>query len=156
MNNYLKIIIFILIGIAQLTLMPILGIRGIYPNIVLIGVVMLSLTDSEDDALLLAIIGGVVLDLSGPLPFGTNTLILTGIVLGLRFLITKYIPGTNLVITTFILFSTSLIFASLINVMSGHWPSILIIFEAFYCLLIGWIMYWQQRKTQNLTLTIKM
>lgn len=155
MNNYIKILIFVILGISQLTLIPILGIKGIYPNIVLIGAVMLVMMDMEDDALLLAIIGGIILDLSGPLYFGLNVIIIIGIILSFRYIINKFIPVMNVITIAIGVLIATMVNAAVVNLFIGQWPSITIVLEGLYGLLIGYIIYWQLHKMQNQSFATK-
>lgn len=155
MNNYIKILIFMLLGISQLTLIPIFGIKGIYPNIVLIGAVMLVMMDLDDDALLLAIIGGIILDLSGSLYFGLNAIVIIGIILSFRYIINKFIPVMNIITIALGIFIATMVNATIVNLFIGQWPSITIVLEGLYGLLMGYIIYWQLHKMQNQSFTTK-
>ena len=155
MNNYIKIVLFILVGILQLTFIPFFSVGGMYPNIVLIGVIILTLIDYEDDALMLAVFGGLVLDLSGPLFFGLNALLLIGLVLIYRYFINKIISSMNIMVITLSLLAGVVFYSTLINLFLGRWPSILLLYEAIYSLIIGLLLYWQFHKVNSQALTTK-
>jgi len=136
-----KILIIIFGVILQLVLIPILNIKGIYPNIILISVVVLTLMDFTTDAFLVACFGGICLDMAGVLPFGLNTLFLIGLIFLIQYLITKYFPQINVLIIIIVTFLSSLLFylfSSLILKIPLNW---LIFLEGIYAILLSLIFF---------------
>lgn len=136
----LKIFFIILIAALQVTLMPHLAIFDVWPNIVLILAILLVFLDFIPDSYLLAGIGGLVLDLSGPLRMGTNIIILIALISALRFINTKYFPESNALIIFISIITSSLLY-SLIELLLLHQGlNFNIFFEAFYAGLLAEII----------------
>lgn len=74
--------LLVVIGLATLlefTLLPIAGIASATPSLMAIGVASLFLLGSLERAAVVALIGGTLLDLLSPPPFGRHVLILVGL-----------------------------------------------------------------------------
>lgn len=69
----------------QSTIIPVLALDGIRPDLVLVAVVSAALTDGRETGVLCGIFGGVLQDLLSAGPFGVNTLtkMLVGLVVGI-------------------------------------------------------------------------
>lgn len=150
MNKFFKILIFVLLGILQLTLMPIFSIKGIIPNLVLIISIILLLTDFEEDAFYLAAFGGIVLDLAGPFFFGFHAIIFIGFIFLIRFLLQKIVTELTVLLIVIGVFSFSLIFSVLENLFLSRLPGINIFIYGFYSTVIGLLVFmllhrWRKR-----------
>ena len=141
MNKFLKILIFILLGILQLTLMPLFSIKGIIPNIILIGSIVLLIADFEEDAFYLAAFGGLILDLAGPFFFGFNTIFLLGFIFLIRFLLQKIVAELNMLLIMIGIFIFSLLFSVLENLFLSRWPGTNILISGLYSATIGLIFF---------------
>ena len=141
MNKFFKIFIFILIGVLQLTLMPIFSIKGMIPNLILIGSIVLLLSDFEEDAFYLAAFGGLVLDLAGPFFFGFHTIIFIGFIFLIRFLLQKIVTESNTLLVLVGVFIFSLFYSVLENFFLGRLPGLNIFICSFYSIAIGLIAF---------------
>lgn len=141
MNKFFKIFIFILLGVLQLTLMPIFSIRGIIPNLVLIGSIILLLADFEEDAFYLAAFGGLVLDLAGPFFFGFHTIFFIGFIFIIRFLLQKIVTELSVLLVLIGVFIFSLLFSVLENFFLGRLPGLNIFICGFYSTAIGLVSF---------------
>ena len=141
MNKIFKIFIFILLGILQLTLMPIFSIKGMIPNLILIGSVILILADFEEDAFYLAALGGLVLDLAGPFFFGFHTIFFIGFIFLIRFLLQKIVTELSTLLVLVGVFIFSLLFSVLENFFLGRLPGLNIFMYSFYSTIIGLLIF---------------
>jgi len=140
-KNILKIGGIILLAILEITLMPNLGLKGLWPNLILVAALALILLDFGYEALLVASLGGLVLDFASPLFFGFNMLIIISFVLITKFLLTKYLAEPNiLIVGIFIGFAS--IFNDVISMLVVRnfifWP---ILLNACYSGLAGILFY---------------
>lgn len=140
MNKIYKILIFIMLGILQLTLMPFLAIKDVEPNLILIGSIILILTDYEEDAFYLAAFGGLILDLAGPFFFGFNTIFLVGFIFLIRLLLQKNVAEINILLVMIGIFIFSSLFSVLQNIFLGHWPGMDIFLNGLYSAFIGFLV----------------
>lgn len=141
MNKFIKIFIYILVGILQLTLMPIFQIQGMIPNIVLIGTLILAIIDFEEDSLYLAVVGGLVLDLTSPYFFGFYTIFFIALVISIKYLLLKILPGINLPLIIFVTFIVTILFGLLENLFLMRWPNLNILTYATYSTILGAIIF---------------
>lgn len=140
-KNLLKILIIISIGITQVTLMPNLSILGIWPNLLLILVIMLVFFNADQEALLSASLGGLILDLSSPIFFGFFTVFLVANFLVIRFVTNRFLDEPNLAVALLVLFLNLLICDSFISLLNRQFNFGLIIINSFYGIAIGVIFY---------------
>lgn len=155
MNRIFKILICVAIAILQIVLMPILSVNDVFPNIVLIGAVVLAFSDFEEDAFLLASFGGLILDLASNLPFGLNTIILVGLVALIRYILLKILPEINFFIIMLGVLIFSVLFAIIINLLLGRWSGRMYLTDGLYSTFLGLIFYWQFHYYQNKSQAIK-
>jgi len=139
---FLKIFFIILAALFQFVLMPILNIKGFFPNLILIGAVVLMLLDFETDAFWLAGLGGLLLDLGGPIIFGFNTIFGLLIVFLMRFLVRRFFPQINFWLTLIIIFLISALYAFLSILILKEQLSTSIFIVAFYGGILGIIFYY--------------
>ncbi len=76
MNAYLIWFILVVLALFQSTVMPRITIMGIHPDLILMVVISWSLLRGAEEGMLLAVIGGVPLDLISEATFGIHTLAL--------------------------------------------------------------------------------
>jgi rod shape-determining protein MreD len=99
-------LLILLIVIMQITMMPQTN-PIIYPNIPLVFIVILSMMRFETTALWWSLLGGSLLDLFSPYPFGFYTFFFITIWLLIHFIINRFIDEPNLwqqTIVTFLIF----------------------------------------------------
>lgn len=135
-TKYTKILLPIVLAILQVTLMPLLGIKGVYPNLLVIGVTFVVLFGEENDAFWFAVISGLILDLLSPLPFGLNTLLLVLLALIFGFL-KKSLPELNLLLVVTLIFVNTFIVSSILNLVTQHFSIYLLLFESIYAAVLG-------------------
>ena len=133
----LKIFFIVLIALLQFVLMPILNIKGAIPNLILIGSLVLILSDFETDAFYLAGLGGIILDLGSPTFFGFNTFLLILLVFLARFLSKKYLPETNYLNIFLIVFLGSLIFGFVSTLILKEQITIVLLIGGIYAAILG-------------------
>lgn len=156
MNKYLKILIYLIIGILQLTLMPILQINGMIPNLILMGIVTLAIVDMYDDAFYLAMVGGLVLDLAGPIFFGFHTIVFVGFVLIIKYLLQKVFPEINIPLIFVITFLFAALFSFLENLFLNRWPSYDLITYSTYSAFLSVIFFLILQKMHGRNQVVKL
>ena len=92
----LKILAIVFLFIFQIAFFNKLTIWGSLPNIILILSLAFLLRNRFSDSLLIAVVGGLLLDLVSPLRFGVYILLFLSILFLLRFLILRMLPTPNL------------------------------------------------------------
>lgn len=138
---FLKIFFIILIALMQFVFMPIISIKGVTPSLVLIGALVLILLDFETDAFYLAGLGGLILDFGSPTPFGFNAFIFILLIFLVRLLNKKYLPQTNYITITIIVFLGTLIFGIISTLILKEQITILLLIEGIYAVVLGLIFF---------------
>jgi len=156
MNKIYKILICLGVAIIQLTLMPIFKINGVFPNLILIGVIVLAINDFEENAFLLAGFGGLVLDMGSSLPFGFNTALFLAATFCIRLLVVKYLPEINFMIVAAVVFVFSCFFGLIFNLISGQLTIVAILINSIYSVVLGLIFFWQLHRVQKINQSIQM
>jgi cell shape-determining protein MreD len=136
-----KIAAIFLAVILQVTLMPLLSIKGMWPNLILITALILVLSGLKNDALLVAAIGGLLWGFFSPLRFGLDAIIFIGLVLLLAEISKKYLPAINLAIVSGIIFSGSLFYGLLMSLFLKRWVSWELLIDSVYATLLGLIFF---------------
>ena len=137
----LKIFFIILIALMQFVFMPILSIKGAIPNLILIGSLIFIILDFEMDAFYLAGLGGLILDLGSPTPFGFNICMLILLTFLVRYLTKKYIPQTNYATVAILIFLATIIFALASVLILKEQITVLLLIEGIYAAGIGLILF---------------
>jgi len=75
-KSVVLVIVVILSALLEISILPILGIAGASASLVAIGVASLFLLGTLESAAVVAILGGTLLDLLFPSPFGRQTITL--------------------------------------------------------------------------------
>lgn len=121
--------------------MPIFNIQGVFPNIILIGLVILVLFDFQEDSLILAGVGGLMYDFYSPMIFGLNTFYFFSIIFLINFLAKRFFPSINIVVVMLIVFLTNLIYGLFIGLIENSFFGWNLIIESFYAVFIAVIFY---------------
>ncbi len=137
----LKIFLIILAVIIQVVLMPILSIKGIWPNLILVSLVVLLMLDFQRDALLVAGIGGIISDLAGPFFFGFYTFTFIGFFFLIIFLSKRFFSEVNLFLITLITFLSSTLLGVLSCFALGRLPNFGVLIEGIYGAFLGLIFF---------------
>lgn len=152
-KNIIKILAIVIVALLQITLMPYLAINGIWPNLVLIAAILLLLFGYQKDAFYMAGIGGIILDLTGILPMGLNTIFLISLVFLIKIIDQKYFPDVNALIVFITVFISSIISSLLIYLFLGQLPELIIFIDSLYGVFIAEIIYFlNYSKTDKMTL----
>lgn len=94
-RQFFKIFLAIVLALLQITLLPALAVVGVWPNLVLILALILIFWHFEPEGFLVGGLGGLMLDLAGPLSFGLHTLFILGLLFLNRFFIRRYLTELN-------------------------------------------------------------
>ncbi|MCL4396297.1 MAG: rod shape-determining protein MreD [Chloroflexi bacterium] len=79
MTLWLLVPAFAIVSIIQTAVLPMVSIAGLRPDLALLIVVAWGLLSNPGEAAVWGFVGGLFLDLASGLPFGTQTLALTGV-----------------------------------------------------------------------------
>ncbi len=140
-QNILKIFGIAVIAILQLTLLPHLGFNSAWPNLILIVALSLMILDLEIESFLVASVGGLVLDLAGPLFFGIHSVILLAFVLITKLLLKKFLTEPNIIVTGLLLGLASLLNDLIIILIAKNFIWIPILANGFYSAITGVLLY---------------
>lgn len=121
--------------------MPIFDIRGVFPNILLVGLVILTLLDFQEDSLILAGVGGLIYDFYSPMIFGLNTFYFFIIIFLINFLAKRFFPSINIFVVILIVFLINLIYGLLIGLIENSFFGWNLIIESVYAVFIAIIFY---------------
>lgn len=141
-NLIIKILLIVLLAIFQVTIMPLLSVKGVYPNIVFIFIVILALLNFDDDALLVAGIGGLLLDISGTRFFGTYTIFFLLLIFAIKYINRKIFSETSLFSILIFFLSSYLIFNLYLHLIIYRLPGVNLVYELFYGLILTYLIYW--------------
>jgi len=123
-KNVLKGIGIIIIAILQLAVLTKISILGAVPNLILIIAIALMLRNRPHEAFLIALLGGMILDIGSPLKFGVLTIIYLIILVLIYLLINKVSLIPNYFFTLLVFIGSFLIFNFLVSLFysgSLHW-----------------------------------
>lgn len=103
MKTYLiKIFGILILAILQLTLLSKFSIFNSIPSLIFILSIALMLRGFIKDSILVAILGGLMVDLASPLRFGVYTLLLISVLFFTNFVIIRSMPVPNLILIYFL------------------------------------------------------
>lgn len=147
-----KICLFVFLAIFQITIMPHLAIYYAWPNLVLIISVLLLLFDDVWSAFYLAAIGGIVLDLTGNLPMGANTIFLICFIYLLKYVISKYFSETNFFTIFLLTFISSVVFDLYSFLLLYRPPSATIFIDSLYGSILASVIFafYNQKSRQSI------
>lgn len=103
-KNLIKVLGILLLIILQFTFFSKLSVLTFVPNLVFVISIVLLLRGFLSDSLLVAVLGGLFLDLTSSFRFGFYTFVIILILLFLNFIILKNIPTLNLFLIFLIIF----------------------------------------------------
>lgn len=140
-KNILKISAIIILAILQITLLPCFGIKNAWPNLILLMALVLMFLEFDLESLLVASVGGLILDLASPLIFGFHAVIFVAFVLFTKLWLSRFLTEPNAFIISLFL-GLAAIFNDLIVILIARnflWVSLMI--NGFYSGLIGFLLY---------------
>lgn len=140
-KNIIKALIIISIGLIQILLMPYLAVYGVWPNLVLILAIMLLFFNADAEAFFSASLGGLILDLASPLPFGLITFIAFSLLLLIKILIIKFFNDLNIFIFVLVMAGALIIFDLIFMVIGRNFSLFLLIINISYGLILSLIFY---------------
>lgn len=142
-----KILAIIILVIFQISFFSKFIILGVIPDIVLIVAICFVLKGNFPDGLLIAGIGGLLLDVGSSMYFGFYTIIFLSIILMINFLIRRVAESPNLLFLFVIFWASFLFFNFLLAIFIKHWPTPPILWQSAMNGLWGLVGYWLLGKT---------
>jgi len=141
-----KILLIFIIALFQIILMPLIEINGVWPNIVLLTAIALIFLGKKDDVFWLALLGGFILDLSNPLKFSFNIVILPVILLLINYVFERFLSESNIFIIGLVSGFSGLIYGLFFLVISGNWFYNGLVADFFYSAFAGIAAYVLMKK----------
>jgi len=140
--KYVKLIgILLIAAILQISIMPNFGIKLAYPNLILIGLIILAINNRRDESLVWLLIGGLILDFYSPLRFGAITLSLLIIFVIVYLIFTKFISETIFPFVILAFFISSIIY-DLVPFFTINKNMMLLFYNALYNTIVGVSLYY--------------
>jgi len=121
LKSILKIIIIFFLTILQLSIFSKFATLGAFPNIIFILAIVLALKNRREDSFLVAVVGGLVLDLASPLRFGVYTFAILDVLLLINFVVLKYLPSPGWLFTFLIMTGSFLAIDLFISLFTLTW-----------------------------------
>lgn len=141
LKSFIKILAIVSIALIQVLLMPYFAIYDVWPNLLLILAIILLFFDADPEALLVASLGGLILDFASPLTFGFFTIFLLVITLLVKLLMSKFFNEPNIIVMVFILAGALFVFDGVMALMAHNFSIFTIMISVTYGLLISLIFY---------------
>lgn len=150
MFGWLKIIVLFAICVfVQIYIVPNFEIYRSFPNLILIGLVMLCLFFRFSYALAWSAAGGIVLDLYSPMYFGVYTISFLVIFVMLYFVINKFFTEPIFIFIMLAFFAGSLIMDLFPFIITGYKVYLYLLnagINAFFGTIIYYLFYGRLRK----------
>jgi hypothetical protein len=146
LKTILKITGILLLVIIQLSLFDKFSFFGSVPNFIIIFAISLTLKGKWQDAILLGLIGGLLLDLASPLKFGIYMLLILLAITLINFLILRSLPTPKLLMSFFIMTGSFLMINLLISLLTFTWLGWTALIDAVINGLWGVVAYWALNK----------
>ena len=137
----LKILLILILAVGQVALMTKFSIFGAIPNLVLVFAIALVIKNRFRDGLLVAFLGGLILDLSSSLWFGFYLFFMLVIIVAINFLLLRTIPAPNNLIVFFIYFASFLFLNLMIFLFARLWPTWFVLVDGLINSLWAIIIY---------------
>jgi len=154
-RSLIIIAITILAAIVQVTVAGDFGIKGIWPNLILILAVQLAFFGQEKEAYLAAALGGIILDLASPWFFGINLIILLLIVSLVRLLVYKLINEPTVSISIIVAAASNVLFDLITLVLVHKFSLQLIAINLIYSSFVAICFYQFLKHLLKNQLTVK-
>lgn len=155
---FLTFLFIFLVCVMQVTIIPNLNFWGVFGNLVLLIVIVLTLFNFYHQAFIWVLVGGILLDIFSNFSLGNFTISLLIIFLALFFIRQKVLGEPTLFIISFFGFASSIIFDLAFLFLSyfrdthyfttSFFPLILYnaIFNGFLIIFIYYIFIWLKEK----------
>ena len=141
MKYFKTILLIVILFFIQIAIVPNISIKGAFPNILLVAMIILILNFDFADALVWAVAGGVLLDLYSPIYFGVYTLSFLVIFAINYFILNKFISNPIFPIVFFSFFIGYLLVELVpFLILTRSWPIYLL--SATYTAILGTICYY--------------
>jgi rod shape-determining protein MreD len=141
-KKILKVIAIFILVVIQITLMPYLGAFGYWPNLVLILALIFIINNSDENAFLVASLGGLFLDFASPLFFGFFTICLICFCLATKYLINKFLTEISPVTTSLIVALVSTLFNLVLASINHQINFFGLAINFFYSMVISYIIFY--------------
>lgn len=130
-----------MVVIFQVSVMPNLAIQLAFPNLILIGLLILLFTNNLREGLWWAVFGGLFFDIFSPLHFGIYTLVFLFIYVLIYFSSTYLISDFSFIIIVLGFIVGSLLIDLIPFIIIGRdW--LILLFDAIYNTILGIIIYY--------------
>lgn len=137
-KNSLKILAILFLLVLNLSFFAKFSLYSFAPNLIIGASIVLLLRGFLKDGMLVAAVGGLLLDLVSPFYFGIYTLSLIVIFLFLHFIVLKNIPTLNPIFIFLIFFGLFLFIDFILSFAVRHFPNWQIFIDV--SLNSGWAM----------------
>lgn len=141
-KNIFKILGILLLVILQLSLFSKFSIFSFGPNLIFILSIVLILRGFLQDSLLVAVLGGFLLDMASPFRFGFYTFLLIVILLFLNFVVLKNLPALNPLLLILIFVGIFIFIDLVICLLTRSLPSWQIFLDVAINCLWGLVIYY--------------
>ena len=136
-KNILKILGIIVIAIVQLAIISKLSIFAVSPNLIMIIAIGLMLRGRSYEAFLIALLGGIILDLGSSLSFGLLTFVYLIVLFLIYLLINKTSLIANNLFSLILFFSSFLVINCLISLIYSRSLNLGIVYDSLINALWG-------------------
>ena len=142
----LKILAVFCLVIFQIAVMTKLMIWGTIPNLIILLAIAMVFRGRFQDGILLAGIGGLLLDLASPIRFGAYTMLFLAAIGVINFYVLKIFPTPSLMVS-FLIFAASILLIDVaFFLLLGNIPYWQLIPQAIFGGLWGIVIYWLVEK----------
>ncbi len=115
--TYWRIFIILIIGIIQIGIMPYLSFEHVIPNLIFIILITNILLGQDQTALWWLVLGGLILELFSPLPFGLYLLPYLIIYIIIRYLLRIYLLEPPPLLAMVVFFAASLLYNMVVMII---------------------------------------
>lgn len=129
-----------MIAIVQLAIIAKLSIFGVVPNLIMIIAIGLMLRGRSYEAFLIALLGGMILDLGSPLSFGLLTLVYLAVLFLVYLLINKTSLIPNNLFSLIVFSSSFLAINTIISFVYSRSLSLGILYDSLINALWGFLV----------------
>lgn len=141
MKFFKHFVLIIVVVVLQISVVPNLAIAGTYPNLILIGMLVLFFSSQKTPALWWAGFGGLSLDIFSTLHYGLFTISFLGSYFLLVFISDRFISSFSFLTIIIGFFAASLIIDLIPFLVSDkNWP--ILVGNAIYTVLVGIIIFY--------------
>lgn len=137
----IKILAILILAILQLTFVPLFGIQNAWPDLIMLVVLVLMFLEFDLESLLVAALGGLILDLASPLIFGYHVMILVIFAVFTKLLLSRFLTEPNTFIISLFLGLCAILNDFIIMLVGRDFPWTSLLINGFYSALVGFLLY---------------